>query len=39
MCPRKIVPTNKLNLYRSHLRQMINPRHEMVQLAGKLERD
>lgn len=37
MRPKKIVPTTELDLYRSHLKQMINPRHELVQLAGKLD--
>jgi IS5 family transposase len=37
MRPKKIVPTNKLDLYRSRLEQIINPRHELVQLAGKLD--
>lgn len=39
MRPKKIVPTNELDLYRSHLKQMINLRHELVQLAGKLDWD
>ena len=37
MRPKKIVPTNELDLYRSRLEQIINPRHELVQLAGKLD--
>ena len=37
MRPKKIVPTNKLDLYRSRLEQIINSRHELVQLAGKLD--
>lgn len=37
MRPKKIVPTNELDMYRSHLKQMINLRHELVQLAGKLD--
>lgn len=37
MRPKKIVPTNELDLYRSRLDQIINPRHELVQLAGKLD--
>ncbi|HET6619250.1 MAG TPA: IS5 family transposase [Dongiaceae bacterium] len=39
MRPRKIVPTNELDLYRAHLKQMINPRHELVRLTGKLDWD
>jgi transposase, IS5 family len=37
MRPKKIVPTNELDLYRSRLEQIINRRHELVQLAGKLD--
>jgi len=37
MRPKKIVPTNELDLYRSRLDQIINRRHELVQLAGKLD--
>jgi IS5 family transposase len=39
MRPKKIVPTNKLDLFRSRLDQLINPRHELVLLAGKLDWD
>jgi transposase, IS5 family len=37
MRPKKIVPTNELDLYRSRLDQIINRRHELVQLAGKID--
>ena len=37
MRPKKIVPTNELDLYRSRLEQIINRRHELVQLAGKID--
>ena len=37
MRPKKIVPSNELDLYRSRLDQIINRRHELVQLAGKLD--
>ena len=37
MRPKKIVPTNKLDLFRSRLDQIINPRHELVQLAGRID--
>src|SRR5262245_27722862 len=37
MRPKKIVPTNELDLCRSRLEQIINRRHELVQLAGKLD--
>jgi len=37
MRPKKIVPTNELDLYCSRLEQIINRRHDLVQLAGKLD--
>jgi IS5 family transposase len=37
MRPKKIVPTNDLDLYRSRLDQIINRRHELVQLSAKLD--
>jgi IS5 family transposase len=37
MRPKKIVSTNELDIYRSRLDQIINRRHELVQLAGKID--
>jgi IS5 family transposase len=39
MRPRKIVPTNELDLYRAHLKQIINPKHELVRLAAEIDWD
>jgi IS5 family transposase len=37
MRPRKIVPTNKVDLYRSRLDQIINLKHALVRLAGEID--
>ena len=37
MRPKKNMPTNAVDLFRSRLDQIINLKHELAQLAGKID--
>ena len=37
MRPKKNMPTNAVDLFRSRLDQIINLKHELAQLSGKID--